>query len=244
VSWEDQADGSHWNATVRVVTKDGWRVDVVLVEQKSGVAVRELRLTPASPRRVPKGGVTRRLLEKIELTELRAAASEAARDHFGDEDRAAADMEVLLGGLLFARDAKGTEITGRLDIRYATAAGRHVIVELKRYSVKEEVEIFRKQGLKYYTALKSILEQQGRSDEAIEIVFVLGHKPRTTAAGGSTPDDHIATQFAGINGRYVLYDQLIENARRQYEDYLDASVKAHALDELLAELEPVESENA
>ena len=98
VSWEDQPDGSHWKATVRSVTEAGWRVEVILVEQKSGVAVRELRLTPASPRRVPKGGVTRRLLENIELTKLRAAASEAARDHFGDEDRAAAEMEVLLGG--------------------------------------------------------------------------------------------------------------------------------------------------
>jgi hypothetical protein len=32
---------------------------------------------------------------------------------------------------LFAKNASGEEVRGRLDIRYATASGKHVIVELK-----------------------------------------------------------------------------------------------------------------
>jgi hypothetical protein len=137
---------------------------------------------------------------------------------------------------LFAEDASGEEIEGRLDIRYATTAGKHVIIELKRYSVSLEVEKLAEQGLKYYTALKSILEKQQRGDEPIEIVFVLGQKPKTSNAGALSPDEFIATQFANLNGRYVLYDSLIENASRQYEEYLDASQKAKELDELLSDL--------
>ena len=37
--------------------------------------------------------------------------------------------EMALG--LYAKDASGEEIKGRLDIRYATAAGKHVVIELK-----------------------------------------------------------------------------------------------------------------
>ncbi|MEK6274317.1 MAG: hypothetical protein AABM30_03170 [Actinomycetota bacterium] len=48
---------------------------------------------------------------------------------------------------LFARDAAGTEIKGRLDIRYAKAAGVHVIVELKRYSVNQDVDKLARAGL-------------------------------------------------------------------------------------------------
>jgi hypothetical protein len=137
---------------------------------------------------------------------------------------------------LFAADADGEEIQGRLDIRYATAAGKHVIIELKRYSVELEVEKLAEQGLKYYTALASLLKQQQKEDEPIEIVFVLGHKPRTSNAAAQSPDEFIAGQFSNIKGRAVLYDALIENASRQYEDYLDASEKAKELDELLSDL--------
>ena len=138
---------------------------------------------------------------------------------------------------LFAQDAKGTEIKGRLDIHYATAAGKHVIVELKRYAVNEEVEVYREQGLKYYTALKSILEKQNKLHEPIEIVFVLGSPPKTSKAGSLSPEDYVRDTFRGINGRYALYDELIENARRQYAEYLEASDKAYALDDLLSELD-------
>ncbi len=140
---------------------------------------------------------------------------------------------------LFAQDATGTEIKGRLDIHYATAAGKHIIVELKRYSINEQVETYREQGLKYYNALKDLLDKQSKSHEGIEIVFVLGSEPKTANAGSLSPEDYIRDTFRGINGRYVLYDELIENARRQYAEYLEASAKARDLDELLGGLDPM-----
>lgn len=137
---------------------------------------------------------------------------------------------------VFAQDEKGRQIYGRLDIRYAKMSGKHVIVELKRYSVKAETTTLVEQGTKYFDALTSILKQQNRKDRSIEVVFVLGHAPKTSGKGRLSPEDYIARQFDAIGGRYVLYDELIENANHQYEDYLDATEKARELDALLDSL--------
>jgi hypothetical protein len=134
-------------------------------------------------------------------------------------------------------DASGNPIKGRIDIRYATASGKHIIVELKRYSVKEDVTELVQQGLKYYTALASVLDSQHRGDEKIEVVFVLGDHPGARDRGALSEHDFRETRFATIHGRYALYDELIENAKRQYEDYLAASDKARELDELLGSID-------
>ncbi len=152
------------------------------------------------------------------------------------------DLRKVAPGL-FATDANDNKMKGRLDIRYATTGGRHVIVELKRYSVKTDTADLAAQGLKYYTALKSILKKQGREDQEIEIISVVGDMPGTAGAGRLAPKEYIADRFKPFNGRYVLYDQLIENANRQYEDYLNASDKARALDDLLKDLGDTEPPN-
>lgn len=134
---------------------------------------------------------------------------------------------------LFAKDPDDKTIKGRIDIRYATIGGRHVIVELKRYSVNPKVEELQAQGLKYYTALRSILKQQQRDDEDIEVVFVLGSPPRVVNPGAQSEAEYVQGQFATIRGRYRLYDALIASAKHQYDDYLQASDQARELDELL-----------
>ncbi|WP_175441561.1 BbrUII/HgiDII family restriction enzyme [Micromonospora humi] len=138
---------------------------------------------------------------------------------------------------LFAVDASGNQITGRIDIRYATTGGKHVIVELKRYSVKTEIEDLRRQGSKYARALRNLLARRGENSMHIEVVFVLGHEPKAKDPGLFEEEDFILSQLASINGRVVLYDQLINNAKNQYADYLDASDKARELDEVLNTLD-------
>lgn len=135
-----------------------------------------------------------------------------------------------------AEDADGNEIKGRLDIRYAKTSGEHVIVELKRYKRKVDVDELYAQGVKYYDALKTILDKQNKSDEHIEIVFVLGDRPTANQRGSDEPRDFIGARLRPIHGRYVLYDQLIDGANFQYEEYLQASGKATALDDLLEAL--------
>ncbi|PZE26109.1 ATP-binding protein [Curtobacterium sp. MCBD17_028] len=150
---------------------------------------------------------------------------------------------------LFAKDSDDEEIKGRIDIRYATVGGRHVIVELKRYDRKVEADELNAQGVRYANALASILHQQQRGDEAqkIEVVFVLGQEPGTKGKGPTqSVAEYQASALRPSNGSFRLYDALIRQARNQYQQYLDASAKARALDELLDALapNPVESKSA
>ena len=139
---------------------------------------------------------------------------------------------------LFPLDRRGHEIRGRPDIRYRNAAGQHVIVELKRYRTSTTIDKLMIQGQKYLGALKSVLEQQNRDEERIEVVFVLG-KPPTVNTRHDMRDDKalIKHRLLEINGRYRLYHELVENALSQYRDYLDATSQAHELERLLTSLE-------
>lgn len=144
---------------------------------------------------------------------------------------------------MFPLASDGTELKGRLDIRYATQSGRHVIVELKRYDVRLDATELAAQGLKYFDALNSILEQQGKNrfDGDIEVIFVLGAPPGSAGKGRLAEAAYFETQFLPFNGRYSLYDELIENANNQYEEYLEASSKVQSLNDLLAALGPEDS---
>lgn len=149
---------------------------------------------------------------------------------------------------LFAVDSDGQEIHGRIDIRYATQSGRHLIVELKRYGLVVDSLVLAEQGAKYAKALASILTQQQREHEIpnIEVIFVLGNKPGAKGnVAAMTPDERYVEQmFQSFRGSYRLYDRLIDQARNQYQEYLDASATAKRLDELIAGLGPQDDDSA
>jgi hypothetical protein len=136
----------------------------------------------------------------------------------------------------YAVDDEGAELKGRVDIRYATNSGKHVIVELKRYSRSVDIDELYAQGTKYAVALNQLLVRQSEDAPNIEVVFVLGQQPTAKNRGLSSDKVYITGRLTPINGRYVLYDQLIANARNQYNDYLQASDRAKELDELLGVL--------
>lgn len=136
----------------------------------------------------------------------------------------------------FALTEEGKELRGRIDIRYATNSGKHVIVELKRYLRKVDVDDLFEQGSKYARALQQLLIKQGEKKPHIEVVFVLGSQPSVKLGGLGDDDDFIDGRLAPINGRYVLYDTLIANAQEQYRDYLEASDKAKELETLLGSI--------
>lgn len=137
----------------------------------------------------------------------------------------------------FDLDEAGMNERDRVDIRYATTGGKHIIVELKRYEVKTDIDDLKVQGGKYAVALREVLAAQGVSDPNIEVVFVLGKPPRVTTAVLQKDKEYIDSSLATINGRICLYDQLIANALAQYEEYLKASEHARQLDELLGSIE-------
>jgi hypothetical protein len=126
-------------------------------------------------------------------------------------------------------DAKLTraERAGRVDIKYRTMAGKHVIFELKRYTVSFSPFDLGKQGAKYRSATRKILRESGRAQEPVEIVFVVGQ-----AASEDDPEE-AAKLVAAINGRIVTYEQLIQGAIGAYTEYLQQRKKIDTIEALL-----------
>jgi hypothetical protein len=132
-------------------------------------------------------------------------------------------------------DAKLTEEEqrGRVDIRYTTAAGKHIIVELKKSSVAVNVFRIAEQMEKYRGALEKVLRTRfpDEPDPNIETIAIVGQLPDTPA-----PERQRVTLQA-VNGRMLTYDKLIEEALDSYRDYLDADERVSRLNEILEKLE-------
>lgn len=123
---------------------------------------------------------------------------------------------------------KDDEVTkkryGRVDIRYRAIAGKHIIVELKRASVKKSIYELAEQGSKYVEALQEIVGTQ----ESIEVVFVVGKTPK-----GS--HDAIVHAMMSVSPGSVIrtYDTLIRQATAAYEEFLEEAKKADKIEHLL-----------
>src|SRR5205085_10918980 len=74
----------------------------------------------------------------------------------------------------FKPELSDEESRGRVDIRYRTNGGEHIIVELKRARRRLHVGELLEQGGKYQTALDKCLHSQGFKNPYISIVFVVG----------------------------------------------------------------------
>ena len=108
------------------------------------------------------------------------------------------------------------ERKGRLDIRYQTAAGKHIIVELKKYKTHVDGFALLKQMNLYRSALTKVLQQPGQPAPHIEVIAILGKAP-------SSPDaERLEGMLRSIPGRVITYDQLIADALDSYDDYLKA----------------------
>jgi hypothetical protein len=130
-------------------------------------------------------------------------------------------------------DAKLTpeEKAGRVDIRYTTAAGKHIIVELKKSSVTVNVWDLGKQMDKYRGALRKVLTTKfGDTDPNIEVVALVGKIPQTP----SPEQQHQLLQ--SINGRMITYDTLIQEALDSYKDYLEADERISRLNHILEQV--------
>ena len=107
------------------------------------------------------------------------------------------------------------EKSGRLDIKYRTTSGKHIIIELKKYNRKVSIDELLTQVRKYKNTLLKCLEQEfpGHS-HSYEIICLLGTPP--------TGDDIsvINRQLLELNARFITYDELINESLDSYKDYL------------------------
>ena len=133
-------------------------------------------------------------------------------------------------GLTLASQTK--ERRGRIDIRFQTVPGKHVIVELKRYGTRVSATDLVKQLRKYRGALTKCLRDKYHGEpQDVECVAVLGAAP--------TPHEDPETNrriLEAIGARYVTYDELVQQAEASYEDYLEVRTQASDLDDLLTAL--------
>lgn len=128
------------------------------------------------------------------------------------------------------------EKKARIDIRYRTAAGKNIIVELKKYDRSITLGQLQDQVQKYRNALSKVLKRFPDEPQPIEIVVILG-KPVTNA------DAEVVSQsLRASNARVVFYDQLIQQTQESYADYLEQSGRLSKLATILERLESDDEE--
>ena len=127
----------------------------------------------------------------------------------------------------FRDDDRTKEEYGRVDIRYSTLAGKHVIVELKRASVRVGIYELAGQGAKYVDAMKEILPAEEKDRAQIEVVFVVGANPPD-----SSQRIEDAMNSVSPGSRILTYEILIGRARAAYASYLERARAADRIDGL------------
>ena len=125
------------------------------------------------------------------------------------------------------------ERAARIDIRYRTAAGKHIIIELKKYDRDVSIEELTAQVRKYRDALvKCLKDQYPDEPRAVETICILGKAP--------TPRDHEEDNRKSLdiyNARFITYDALIQDALRSYEEYLEREKRVSDLINLIERME-------
>lgn len=127
------------------------------------------------------------------------------------------------------------ERRGRIDIAYRKTAGKHVIIELKRPSVKIGIDTLSMQIAKYRRAMSKMLREQNSESENIEIVCLLGTPPKEWEIEHER--GHIEKTLAANNARFVLYKDLLNNAFKAYSDYSRKQKKVDRLSKIIVEIE-------
>ncbi|MDP2268644.1 MAG: ATP-binding protein, partial [Deltaproteobacteria bacterium] len=128
----------------------------------------------------------------------------------------------------FKDDDETKDSYGRIDIRYRTVAGKQVIVDLKKVSVRKGIYELAEQGAKYVDAMKGLLPPEEKDRAYIEVVFVVGQNPPDSS---SRIEDAMNSVAPG--SRIVTYDQLITRASQGYAEYLDRAKTVDLIDKLL-----------
>lgn len=135
---------------------------------------------------------------------------------------------------VFINDLSEKEKLSRVDIKYRTNAGKHIIVELKKAGRKMALHELEQQGRSYVDKLKKILITQNESSPNIEVVFVIGKPIEDELLN----PDRIKYAMASVSpgSRIIHYDTLIQGAKMSYSGYLEQSKKVDKLERIVNSL--------
>ena len=127
------------------------------------------------------------------------------------------------------------EKNGRYDIKYKETSGKHVIIELKRADRVLSHNSLLDQVEKYGNALRKLLREAGKR-EPVEIICIVG-KPLSQWEEGIEAEDRSRRTMAQQDVRVVLYDELIMDAYRNYQAYLDKHKEAGRIYNIVQSIE-------
>lgn len=117
------------------------------------------------------------------------------------------------------------ERRARIDIGYRTTGGVHVIIELKRSSARTPLMRLADQVMKYRNAALKLIPRTGYSEWPLDIVCLMGQGPPEW----DTDPNVVKGVLRPFRARLVFYDELLENARRAYAEYLEEHKKIDRL---------------
>ena len=109
------------------------------------------------------------------------------------------------------------ELNGRYDIKYKMTAGKHVIIELKRANRTLDQYDLLRQVEKYGEALRKLIRAAGKN-EPVEIVCLVGKD--LTQWNDAEQRERSKKTMEQQNVRVILYNELIEDAYRTYNAFL------------------------
>ena len=126
---------------------------------------------------------------------------------------------------------------GRVDIKYRTVAGTHVIVELKRASISVSKTDLEAQVKKYKYALEMCLHQATAGNPPpVEVVCVVG-KPLTGWDNNPKAEQADRDSLKPLNIRVLTYQSLIKSAKDAYSDYLTKKKEKAKFISMLSDLD-------
>ncbi|ULU24387.1 BbrUII/HgiDII family restriction enzyme [Dyella terrae] len=140
----------------------------------------------------------------------------------------------LLEDGVIVDDLSEQEKLGRVDIKYRTVLGKHIIVELKRAGRQMLLFDLQKQGALYVDKLTKILRAQGETNPSIEVVFVIG--PLIEEESTNPARVRYVMDAISPGSRIVHFDSLISGALRAYQSYIASNKELDRVDRVVAQL--------
>ena len=136
----------------------------------------------------------------------------------------------------------GGEATIRMDIRYRRVAGAHVVLELKRGTVRLAKTEIERQLTKYILATERELKKDPEQrDLPVHGICLVGKLPQGWDDLGKRRRDEQSLSVYGI--RVVTYDELINNAESAYAKFLEVTSATQELTALLEQIRSYMPEN-
>ena len=133
------------------------------------------------------------------------------------------------------------ERLSRLDIKYTTAHGKHVIVELKRADRTLSTNDVHRQLNKYRIAFQKVARQHEEQPKPLELVCIVGRELREWT--DSAERDVTARTLAQIGARVVTYQQLITDSETNYKEFIERHADAGRISELIHQISEWEWNN-